>query len=47
MAGTGSKSHLDETDARKQNDTANDVMREERFRRGRKSARENDLIVGQ
>ena len=47
MTRTGGKRHLDETDARKQNATANDVMREERFRRGCKSARENDLIVGQ
>ena len=47
MARTGGKRHLDETDARKQNATANDVMREERFRRGRKNAGENYLIVSQ
>ena len=45
MARTGGKRHLDETDAGKQNATANDVMREERFRRGRESAREDDLII--
>ena len=47
MARNGSKHHLDETDARKQNATANDVMREERFCCGRESTRENDLIVDQ
>ena len=45
MARTGGKCHLDETDAWKENAVANDVMREERFGRGCKSARENDLII--
>ena len=45
MARTGGKRHLDEADAREYNATANDVMREEHFRRGRKSARENDLLT--
>ena len=38
MVRTGSKRHLNETDAWEQNATADDVVCEERFRRGRKSA---------
>jgi hypothetical protein len=47
MARTGSKCHLDETDAWEQYATTNDVVCKERFSRGRKSALENKLIVGQ